>query len=227
VQDLHFRVRGPVVEQVQRLFAADWQFCTREELTGGAWFPELAHAGDVEARVIPDGPDGDLDKLRWTLLGALSVAQRSVTVITPYFLPDTDIVTALNVASMRGVAVEILVPEENNLTLVQWASTAHLPLVVEHGCRVWSTPPPFDHSKLMLVDGQWALVGSANWDPRSLRLNFEIGLELYDLAVAARLQEIVDAKKQGAREITLDELRTRPLWQRLRDGTARLAQPYL
>ncbi len=227
VQDLHFRVRGPVVEQMQRVFAADWQFSTGEELAGEAWFPPLEHAGEVEARVIPDGPDADLDKLRWTLLGALATARRRVRVITPYFLPDTDLVTALDVTAMRGVDVQVLVPEVSNLPLVGWASTAHLHFVVRHGCRVWATPPPFDHSKLMVVDGQWALVGSANWDPRSLRLNFEIGLELYDFDVAARLEEIFEAKKEGAREITAEWLRGRPLWQRLRDGVARLAQPYL
>ena len=227
VKDLHFRVEGPVVEQVQQVFADDWAFCTGEELEGDAWSPRQRHSGEVEARIIPDGPDGDFDKLRWTLLGALSVARKSVRVVTPYFLPDLDLITALNVASLRGLEVDVLLPEKNNLTLVQWATMAHLPPVLEHGCRVWLTPPPFDHSKLMVIDGEWALVGSANWDPRSLRLNFEIGMELYDPEVGARLEEIVAAKLEGARRLTAEELEGRALWRRLRDGLARLAQPYL
>lgn len=227
VQDVHFRVRGPVVEQVQRLFAEDWKFVAGENLEGDGWFPRLEPTGEVDARVIPDGPDHDIDKLRWTLFGALAVARESVHIATPYFLPDTDLITALNVTALRGVKVEVLLPRVNNLTLVQWASTAHLPHVLEHGCRVWMTPPPFDHSKLLIVDGKWALVGSANWDPRSLRLNFEIGLEMYDEPAVAKLEEIFRRKKRGAREITAEELEGRPLLERLRDGVARLAQPYL
>jgi cardiolipin synthase len=230
VQDLHFRIEGPVVEQIQEVFAADWQFCRGEELAGDGWFPRLEPLGGaagVEARVIPDGPNGDLDKLRWTLLGALAAARRSVRIVTPYFLPDTDLLTALQVAALRGVEVEVLLPRHNNLALVAWAATAQLPYLLQHGCRVFYTPPPFDHSKLMLVDGTWALIGSANWDPRSLRLNFEISVELYGAATVDRLQRIFDAKKAPARELTLDDLASRPWWAKLRDALARLAQPYL
>jgi cardiolipin synthase len=237
VQDLHFRLDGPVVEQIQEVFAADWHFCRGEELTGDGWFPELEPLppaaescganGIAEARVIPDGPNGDLDKLRWTLLGAVASARRSLRIVTPYFLPDTDLQTALQVAALRGVEVEILLPQRNNLALVAWAATAQLPWLLRHGCRVCLTPPPFDHSKLMLVDGAWALIGSANWDPRSLRLNFEINVELYGETTVARLEEIFAAKKATARELTLDDLRARPWWMKLRDGLARLAQPYL
>ena len=234
VQDLHFRVEGPVVGQVQRLFAGDWEFATGERLDGEGWFPEVEPDGDdgdgggpVAARVVPDGPDEDLDKLRWTLLGALAAARRSVRVVTPYFLPDTDLVTALSTAALRGVEVDVVLPEENNLALVGWAMRAQLPQVIEHGCRVWLSRPPFDHSKLVVVDGAWSLVGSANWDPRSLRLNFEIGLEAYGEGLAARLEAIFAAKLEGARRVTPEWLAGRSLPARLRDAAARLAQPYL
>ena len=227
VQDLHFRVEGPVVAQVQRLFAGDWELATGERLAGEGWFPALADRGAVAARVVPDGPDEDMDKLRWTLLGALAIARRSVRVVTPYFLPDTDLVTALSTAALRGVEVDVVLPEENNLTLVGWAMRAQLPQVIEHGCRVWLSRPPFDHSKLVVVDGAWSLVGSANWDPRSLRLNFEIALEAYDEALAARLERIFAGKLEGARRVTPEWLAGRGLPVRLRDAAAWLAQPYL
>jgi cardiolipin synthase len=98
---------------------------------------------------------------------------------------------------------------------------------LEHGCRIWLTPPPFDHTKLMLVDGAWVLLGSANWDGRSLRLNFEYNLECYDPMLAGRLEELVEQKRQAARLITLAEADGRSLPIRLRDGIARLATPYL
>ncbi len=227
VHDLHFRVEGPVVAQIQGVFAADWEFAAGERLRGEPWFPPLAAVGDVCARAIPDGPDEDFDQMRWTLLGALAVARRRVRILTPYFLPDGDLLTALDVAALRGVEVDLVLPAANNLALVGWAMNAHLPPVLERGCRVWWTPPPFDHSKLLVVDGAWALVGSANWDPRSLRLNFELGVELYGLEAVAGLEALAERKIAAARPASLAELRDRPLPLRLRDGIARLAQPYL
>ena len=142
--------------------------------TATGWFPELKESGNVIARVITDGPDADYDKLRWTLLAALAEAQTSVQILTPYFLPDNALVTALNLAALRGVRVDIILPAKNNLPFVHWASRAMWWQVLERGCHIWLTPPPFDHSKLMIVDGHWVFLGSANWDARSLRLNFEI-----------------------------------------------------
>jgi cardiolipin synthase A/B len=227
VRDLHFRVQGPVVAQLQETFADDWLFTTGESLQGPPWFPELEPAGPVLARAIPDGPDDDLDKLRWTILGALTAAKSSVWVQTPYFLPDAAIVSALNLAALRGVRVDIVLPARNNLPLVHWASRAHWWQVLEHGCHIWLTPPPFDHSKLMLVDEAWTLLGSANWDPRSLRLNFELNLECYDPALAGRLAATLYARLAQAHEVTLAEVDSRSLPARLRDGIARLFTPYL
>jgi cardiolipin synthase len=227
VQDIHFRLRGPVVTQLQEAFADDWLFTTREALRGPAWFAQPERTGSVLARGIPDGPDEDYAKLRWTILGALSIARRSVRILTPYFLPDTAIVSALNLAAMRGVQVDIVLPSKNNLPAVQWASRAMWWQVLEHGCRVWLTPPPFDHSKLMIVDECWVLVGSANWDARSLRLNFEFNVECYDADLARRLDGVLETKRAAAHQVTLEEVDARSLPSRLQDGLARLLTPYL
>ncbi len=128
---------------------------------------------------------------------------------------------------MRGVQVDIMLPSRTNLPFVQWASRSMWWQVLEHGCRIWLTPPPFDHSKLMLVDGSWVLLGSANWDARSLRLNFEYNLECYDAELAPRLEELVETKRKAAHLVTLEEVDARRLPARLRDGIARLLTPYL
>ena len=227
VQDLHFRVAGPVVTELQEAFANDWAFATEEILDGDLWFPEPPEAGDVIARAIPDGPDADFENARWTLLAALAEAQTSVKILTPYFLPDNALITALNLAALRGVRVDILLPAKNNLPFVQWASRAMWWQVLERGCRVWLTPPPFDHSKLMIVDGHWVLLGSANWDTRSLRLNFELNVEGYGRALASELEIIFAKKLAAAREVTLAEVDARPLPIKLRDAIARLFSPYL
>jgi cardiolipin synthase len=228
VQDLHFQVEGPALSHLMEVFAEDWAFTTGEHLQGPRWCPQMQAVGTTLARGITDGPDEDFERLRMTLLGAITVARSSITILTPYFLPDATLVNTLNLAAMRGVEVNILLPAENNLRIVGWASTAQLWQVLERGCRVWLTPPPFDHTKLLIVDRAWVLLGSSNWDPRSLRLNFEFDLECYDSELARSLQQWVrDERLRNAREVTLAEVDGRRFPIRLRDGLARLLSPYL
>jgi cardiolipin synthase len=147
--------------------------------------------------------------------------------MTPYFLPDDAIFQALDVAAMSGVTVDIVIPEENNLALVGWASDAMLWQVLARGCNVWMSPPPFEHTKLLVVDGAWAMFGSGNWDERSMRLNFEFNVETYDRGLAARLDDRVAGVIARSRRRTLAEMDGRSLPVRLRDGVARLLSPYL
>lgn len=227
IRDLHFRLEGPVVTQLQEVFVEDWEFTTREVLEGDAWFPAVEPVGTTLARRIADGPDADMDKIIWALLAALACARDSVLIMSPYFLPDTALNTALSTAALRGVQVHVVLPQRGNLTLVQWAMWRQLEEVLGHGVRVWLSPAPFDHTKLMLVDGEWALIGSANWDSRSLRLNFELNVECYDRELTGQLTRYVQARMADARELTLAELCGRPYLKRVRDGFARLLMPYL
>jgi cardiolipin synthase len=226
--DLHFRVEGPVVRDLQEIFAEDWEFTTSESLWGQDWFPRLAPVGSSIARGIADGPDDDLDVLTFTLLGALASARRSLRIVTPYFLPDLPLVYALNAAALSGLEVDIVIPEKGNLRLVTWAMWGQIAQVLRQGCRVWLSPPtPFDHSKIAVMDDYWTLFGSTNWDPRSLKLNFEFDVECYDRDLARRMNELVDSKIARARRLTMEELEKRSLALRLRDGAARLLTPYL
>jgi cardiolipin synthase len=227
IQDMHYTIEGPAVALLQEVFADDWMFCTGEFLQGERWFPELEARGPVLARGITSGPDANFEKLRMIYLGALACARTSARIVTPYFLPDSGLIAALNTAALRGVQVDILLPGQNDHRLVQWASTAQLREVLELGCRVWLTRPPFDHTKLVLVDGVWTLLGSANWDPRSLRLNFEFDLECYDAELATTLETVVLQKLEHAQPLTLADVNNRSLPVKLRDGMARLLTPYL
>jgi cardiolipin synthase len=227
VRDTHFRVEGPVVAQLQEVFAEDWAFCTGEELRGEEWFPALEPAGSSVARGIPDAPDEDFGRLQMVVHGALAAARHRVTVATPYFTPDGSLIKALNLAALRGLEVDIVLPSANNLPFMKWASAHLLRQLLEHGCRVWFSEPPFDHSKLMVVDGMWSLVGSANWDSRSFRLNFEFSMECYDRALASALTEMIEGRVKGAHRVTLEELNARPLLIKLRDGATCLLSPFL
>lgn len=225
--DTHFRIEGPVVAHLMSTFADDWAFSTGERLIDTIWFPDLPAVGATIARGIAAGPDEDFERIRFVILAALSQAQRCIRIITPYFVPEPLLMTSLALASMRGVAVDICIPEHNNLRLVQWASRAKISQLLKAGCRVWQIPLPFDHSKAMTIDGSWSLIGSANWDQRSLRLNFEFNVECYDKSLAACLETMIDQKQAAGRPLRLDEIEGGSLAVKLRDGTAWLLSPYL
>ena len=224
VRDCHFEIRGPVVSQLAEAFSTDWSFATGAE----PFEPHQgapSEAGEATARVVTSGPDQDVEKIEVLMLQAITCARRSVLVITPYFLPDERLVTALALAAMRGVAVDLVVPERSNRRLVDWAMRAHVGPLLHAGCRIWYNPPPFDHSKLMVVDEAWSLVGSSNWDVRSLRLNFELDVEIYDAATAVGIAHAIRARR--GRRLDEEELAGRRLPVRLRDAGMRLALPYI
>lgn len=227
VQDLHFKVQGPVVMQMQQIFGEDWQFCTGEVLEGPGWYPEHEMPGDVSAIGLPDGPDDNTQPLSFAIATALHEAKREVRVLTPYFLPPEPIFSALIACALRGVKVHVLVPSHNNIPLVKWASrTIYAPLL-KKGCHIYEGAPPFDHSKALIIDGVFSLIGSTNWDPRSLQLNFEFNLACFDDKLARELTAEFERKRTASREITLDILAAQTLRERLRNGIARLLIPLL
>jgi cardiolipin synthase len=228
VRDLHFRIEGPVVTQIQEIFADDWQFSSGERLEGERWFPsEVATPGQAPMRMISSGPDQEFECTKWAILGALIEARTKVEIVTPYFLPDSTLISALNVTAMRGVSVEITIPKASNLPFVDWASRAQIWQVLDRGCRVFLSGQPFDHSKLMRVDRAWLLLGSSNWDNRSLRLNFELDLECWSEDAAIALDPYMNALRAESEELTLDALRETRLPARLRNSVIRLASPFL
>jgi cardiolipin synthase len=227
VHDLHFEVSGPIVAQIQRVFAEDWAFCTGETLEGPAWFPALSSTGQTSAIGIVDGPDEDLEVMPAAFFAALNAAREEVSIITPYFLPTPILMAALRLCAIRGVKVTILTPAQNNIPFVAWAAQTLYPELLAVGCRIFESPPPFDHSKFFLIDGVWSFLGSTNWDPRSLRLNFEFNLACHDADLARCLSTEMDAKLAVSREITQEMLESAPVFQRLRNGFARLFIPVL
>ena len=225
VQDTHFKVEGPVVAQLVDAFADDWAFVMRQEIQGAAWFRQLEPVGHAKARVITSGPDQDLEKIEFSVMQAIACARSSLYVMTPYFLPDERLLTALSLAAMRGVVVHVVMPRRSNHRFVDWAARQNIGTMLKDGVNVWLGPPPFRHTKIMVVDGEWALIGSANWDLRSLRLNFELCMEIYDQQIAQTLQHFVSSHR--GEPLTNKELKARSLPARLRDAAVRLAMPYL
>ncbi|HEX7047440.1 MAG TPA: phospholipase D-like domain-containing protein [Gammaproteobacteria bacterium] len=223
-EDVHFQASGPVLATLAKLFARDWFAVTRERLEV---YDDVQAHGDVQMRVIASGPDESLYRLAMTMLGVVSAARHRIRIMTPYFLPHRELTGALQAAAIRGVRVEILLPENSNLRYVDWASRHQLWEFLKWGVEVRLDPPPFAHSKVILVDDDYVMAGSANLDARSLRLNFEVGVEMFDAELAARVHDYFDANWNPARPVTLDEVDRRSLPVRLRDGFFWLFSGYL
>ena len=226
VTDVHFALRGPVVTELAELFRSDWHFATGNKDPVHSE-DKCAHTGDMVCRVIPDGPDDQLDALAGTIKAAISSARRRVDIMTPYFLPSRDIIGALESAALRGVDVRVVLPGKNNLRYMHWANRNVLADLLRWNIEAWYQPAPFCHAKLLCIDNEYTLIGSANIDSRSLRLNFELGVEVFSESLNAELRGYFDKVIATSTRISYDELVNRPLGVRLRDSAAALMSPYM
>ncbi len=225
VRDMHFMLRGPIVAQLEDVFLGSWEFCRK--CTVPRPVAATSPAGNTHCRAVVDGPDEDMDKLVSILLGAISAARRRIVIVTPYFLPSREMIGALQAASARGVDVRIVLPVKSNLPFVHWATRNILWELLMRGARVYYQGEPFAHTKLFLIDGHYAHIGSANIDPRSLRLNFELAVELFDADVVSELEAYVDSEIANSKEVMLADVDGRSLPVRVRDAVFWLFSPYL
>jgi cardiolipin synthase len=225
IVDIHFRLTGPIVMQLEQVFLEDWTFCTGEQTEPTPSLP--VQSGNVLCRAITDGPNEDVNKLSTILIGAISSARERILIMTPYFLPSAEMISALKTAAIRGIDIQIVLPQKNNLPFVQWASNNMLFELIFWGVRIYFQPPPFVHSKLFLLDDHYTQIGSANLDPRSLRLNFELNVEIYDREVTTILATHMEDTIGRSKKITLGEIENRPLLMKIRDAIMWLFSPYL
>jgi len=203
VLDFHFSLKGEVVKYLQDVFLDDWSFATEEILT-----PKILNQDQVPpvlnqdlesyGRVITGGPGEKAENIQWHFVSAINNAKQSIRIITPYFLPSTAVSSALIAASLRGVEVEVIIPEKTDNPIVSWAQQASLFDLLELDCKIWLSSPPFDHSKILTVDNNYAAFGSANWDVRSFRLNFEMNVEVSEEKCVADLIEVFEKKKKNS-----------------------------
>lgn len=225
VEDLQFSLRGPVVAQIEDVFLGDWAFVTGQQTEPAPAQPP--DFGNALCRAVDDGPTDNDDRLAALLVAAVCSARRRVLIMTPYFLPSPELIGALESAALRGLDVSIVLPERNNLPYVHWASRHGLRDLLLRGVKIYYRPAPFVHTKLFVIDDAYTLIGSANIDPRSMRLNFELNVEVYDTTLVPQLAgHIVDTLARS-RRYTLEDYRNRSLPGRVRDSVAWLFSPYL
>lgn len=230
VRDYHLEITGPVVQELQYTFVRDWYFMTEEDpdkLLCGAHFPRLPAAGPALIRIANSGPTSAMETLTDVFFMAIASARRRILIATAYFVPPQDIVRALRAAALRGVDVRIIVPEKSNHVYAGYAGRARYDELLASGVRVFEREPPFMHAKGCVVDDSIAIVGTANLDVRSLRLNYETDLIVYDDGFVNDMKRVMLVDLSRSVELSLDSWRRRSTWQRVAENLCYLMTPEL
>ena len=215
-RDLHFRIEGPVVAQMQAAFNDNWIKTTGEVLNGGDYFPPLERAGDMDAHMFVSSPTGGSESMHLMYLMAIAAAERSIDLQAAYFVPDDLIIKALLAARHRGVRVRVNLPGKHiDSETVRLASKAHWGELLLAGVEIHEYQPTMMHNKLLIVDGEMTSVGSTNFDVRSFRLNDEASLNVYDPAFAARMTDVFEADLKPTVRYTYQMWKRRPLKEKL------------
>jgi cardiolipin synthase len=215
-RDTMAKFEGPIVAALQGVAAENWLECCGEILTGPEYFPNLDPAGDTTAFVIRSSPSDRATASRVAFQLLMEGADHEVRISTPYFLPDRALRRALKDIAQRGVSVSVIVPGRNtDQRWVRLASRRMWGQLLQAGVRIYEYRATMTHAKVLVIDGLWAVLGTTNIDNRSFEHNDEINVGLRDAAVAARLLEDYERDLGASREITLDEWRRRPLWEKI------------
>lgn len=230
-RDTHFRITGPVADHLLAVFAQDWYFTTKEKLDFLYRYngppPENPPPHSAFARVIPSEPSNEGTVNLMVMMDALARAKKRVVICSPYFVPSREIMTMLKLVALRQVRVDIILPVKSNLVIVDIAATAQLDFLAACGCKIWRTHTAFDHSKIMLIDDDYAYVGSSNMDIRSLRLNFELDVEIIHPGLNAALRDYLEEAIVNSHPVDMESLNKRHFLERLFARTVWLLSPYL
>jgi cardiolipin synthase len=226
VLDITFRVEGPLIDQILQVFESDWEFATRKPFEACHYISSGQNEQNIPARVIANGPDNKNNVMDLIIHGAVNFAIKRIVIVTPYFLPENHILTSLEMAAMKGVSVEIIIPEVNDHPIMRWAEQYNFRRLTQRGVKIYRTHPPFDHSKIFIIDDEWAFIGSANWDVRSFRLHFEANIELFDKNLVKQLFQIAQKKKEKAQIVTIEYCKKAGFFKRLRTNACHLLTPY-
>lgn len=226
-RDTHLRLNGPVVLQLQQVFAEDWFYATNEELTQPDIFPPPNENGTVVAQVVAGEPAGDSHSFHSIMFAAINEAREQVLLTTSYFVPTEPLFAALEAAALRGVRVRLMLPAKSDHPSTLYAARSYYELLLRSGVEIYEYGRGLMHSKTLTIDGDWSLIGSPNFDARSLLLNFEIAVITYDSRTALQLYEQFERDVKYSKRVELEPWLRRSAIERLPESVCRLFAPVL
>jgi cardiolipin synthase len=226
-RDTHLQVTGPSVLQLEQVFAEDWYYATQEELTTPNYYPEPKRPGSTIAQVVHGGPDSDDPTFHAVMFAAITLAQHRIRMQTSYFVPTPALVMALSTAALRGVDVQIIVPGKSAHFVTIIAGRSYYDTLLHAGVKIYEYRRGMMHAKTLTIDDNWSLVGSPNFDARSLLLNFELAIASYDAGIVEELNRQFTRDVEHCKEITLAERLKIPRRKLFAENIARLFSPVL
>ena len=227
-RDTHLRLEGEAVGMLQIVFITDWFFVTKKLLADyDKYLPKTHVRDETMIQIVTSGPDSDWASIMQAFFSAISHAQHHIYISSPYFLPNEAILTAVKVASLSGIDVRIMIPSRSDSKIVYWASRSYIGELIEANVKVYLYRKGFNHSKLIMIDGRFASVGTANMDIRSFEDNFEVSAILYDRAITESLEADFLRDLERSRLVTREYWESRPLLHNMYEAMSRLFSPLL
>jgi cardiolipin synthase len=227
-RDTALKITGTSALALQVRFIMDWNYASKDDIEFAVvYFPESDPSGVVPIQIVSGGPDIRWNPIKESYLKLITLAQTSIYIQSPYFIPDESVLDALRIAALSGVDVRIIIPVKPDHPFVYWSSYSYIGDLLEAGVRAYTYDTGFIHAKTVVVDGLAASVGSANWDVRSFRLNFEANAVIYHPEYAGELHSIFLKDLDSCSEITPEKYRARPVWLKIKESVSRLFSPLL
>lgn len=230
-RDMHLRIDGPSVYYLQHIFLCDWNFCANEKIEPNInFFPKESLSnkyGNKWVQIAASGPDSTTPIILYSLVKAISMAKKEVIITTPYFIPGESLIESIVIAALSGVEVHILVPANSDTLFVNSAARSYYRELLRAGVRIYEYQKGFVHTKSMVVDGEIAIVGTANMDIRSFDLNFEVNAIVYDVEIAKQVRDAFLEDVENSNEIQFAAWKKRPFLRKLVEKIARLLSPML
>ena len=226
-RDMHLQVQGDAVNALQSVFLIDWFFVSQKDIAEQYYFPPKEPIGDKVMQVVASGPDTDWPGIMMGLYQAISMAQKYVYITTPYFMPTESVLLALKAAALGGVDVRILIPEKSDAYFTALCTKSYIKEMIESEVKFYFYQPGFLHSKMMVIDDEICIIGTANMDFRSFEQNFEVNAFIYNQDTAKEVREYFMEDLMESHKVILEQWRKRPLWAKTKESFARLFSPLL
>lgn len=227
-RDTHLRLMGSCVQDMNARFILDWRFASKEKLVlSQAYYDEPFQAGTTGIQIVSCGPDSSKEEIKQGYLKMISSAKKNIYIQTPYFVPDASILESLKMAVLSGVDVRIMIPCMPDHMFVYWATYSYVGILLNLGAKIYIYDNGFLHAKTVCVDGEIASIGSANFDIRSFKLNFEANAFIYDAAEVYKLEAIFETDMMHSHELTRHLYRSRPIMIKFKESVSRLLSDLL